>query len=70
MCDAVAFAVPPEVQAELAADAARAGKAVLLEKPIAADLRGAGRLAEAVGGAGVTSLVVLSWRYAASIRPS
>jgi len=67
-CEAVAFAVPPEVQAELAADAARAGKAVLLEKPIAADLAGAERLAAAVGEAGVASMVVLSWRYAAPIR--
>ncbi|MBV9935452.1 MAG: Gfo/Idh/MocA family oxidoreductase, partial [Actinobacteria bacterium] len=32
-CDAVAFAVPPMVQAELAVTAAQAGKALLLEKP-------------------------------------
>ena len=31
--DAVAFAVPPDVQAALAARAARAGRALLLEKP-------------------------------------
>ena len=67
-CEAVAFAVPPEVQAELAARAAAAGKALLLEKPIAADLDGAERLADAVGQAGVRSMVVLSWRYAASVR--
>ncbi|MGH9299977.1 MAG: Gfo/Idh/MocA family protein, partial [Acidimicrobiales bacterium] len=34
-CEAVAFAVPPDVQPELAARAARAGKAILLEKPLA-----------------------------------
>ncbi len=67
-CEAVAFAVPPEVQAELAADAAQAGKAVLLEKPIAADLAGAERLADTIGSAGVASVVVLSWRYAAPVR--
>src|ERR1700710_2608576 len=51
--DAVAFAVPPEAQAELAVAAAAAGKAVLLEKPIAADIGGAERLADAVGASGV-----------------
>jgi len=67
-CDAVAFAVPPMVQAELAVTAAQAGKALLLEKPIAADLRSAERLADAVGSAGVVSLVVLTWRYAEVVR--
>ena len=47
-CDAVAFAVPPQVQAELGVRAAQAGKALLLEKPIALDLAGAQRLADAV----------------------
>src|SRR5215212_7364292 len=37
-CEAVAFAVPPDVQATLAPRAARAGKALLLEKPIALGL--------------------------------
>src|SRR6201999_1267010 len=50
-CEAVAFAVPPSVQAELAVTAARAGKALLLEKPLAADLPAARRL-PAGGGAG------------------
>ena len=67
-CDAVAFCVPPGVQAELAVGAARAGKALLLEKPIAADLAGAERLAAAVGEAGVPSMVLLSWRYASAVR--
>lgn len=67
-CEAVAFAVPPEVQADLASAAAKAGKAVLLEKPIAADVAAAERLADAIGEAGVGSLVVLSWRYAAPVR--
>ncbi|HSL58020.1 MAG TPA: Gfo/Idh/MocA family oxidoreductase [Acidimicrobiales bacterium] len=67
-CDAVAFAVPPDVQAELAVVAARAGKALLLEKPIALDLTAATRLAEAVGEAGVGSQVLLTWRYTAGVR--
>jgi predicted dehydrogenase len=66
-CEAVAFAVPPAVQATLAAQAAAAGKAVLLEKPLADDLVGAERLAEAVAGAGVASLVVLSYRFSSVV---
>ncbi len=67
-CDAVAFAVPPDVQVPLAIDAARAGKHLLLEKPIALDLASAERLTDAVHESGVRSLIVLSWRYASSIR--
>jgi predicted dehydrogenase len=67
-CQAVAFAVPPAVQASLAVTAAERGKALLLEKPIADDLAGAERLAAAVGGAGVVSVVVLTWRYADAVR--
>lgn len=67
-CEAVAFAVPPAVQAAMATTAAHAGKALLLEKPIAADLAGAEALADAVGAAGVASMVVLSWRYADVVR--
>lgn len=67
-CDAVAFAVPPDVQAELAVRAARAGKHLLLEKPVALDLAAAEALAAAVDDAGVGSMVVLSWRYAESVR--
>jgi predicted dehydrogenase len=67
-CDAVSFAVPPDVQAAIATKAARAGKHVLLEKPIALSVDDAQRLADAVGEAGVASMVVLSWRYAPAIR--
>lgn len=67
-CDAVAFAVPPAVQATLAVRAAQAGKAVLLEKPIAQDVDGATRLVEAITTAGVASAVVLTWRYTAAVR--
>jgi predicted dehydrogenase len=60
--DAVAFAVPPDVQAELAPIAAHAGKHLLLEKPLAADVAGAERVADAVAEAGVGSLMVLTYR--------
>ncbi|MGQ0841284.1 Gfo/Idh/MocA family protein [Actinokineospora sp.] len=62
--DAVAFAVPPAVQAELAPRAAAAGKHVLLEKPIAATVADAERVADAVRAAGVVSLVVFIRRFA------
>lgn len=62
-CEAVAFAVPPAVQAELALRAAKAGKALLLEKPIAEDLGAARRLVDAIDEAGVVSQVSLTNRY-------
>lgn len=46
--DAVAFSVPPDVQAELAVRAAEAGRALLLEKPLALGVDAAERLVEAV----------------------
>lgn len=62
-CEALAFAVPPAVQAELALRAAKAGKALLLEKPIAEDLGAARRLVDAIDEAGVVSQVTLTNRY-------
>lgn len=67
-CEAVAFCVPPAVQAELATKAAAAGKALILEKPIAGDAVNGERLADAIGEAGVPSMVVLSWRYSRRVR--
>jgi predicted dehydrogenase len=46
--DAVAFSVPPDVQAELALPAAEAGRALLLEKPLALSVEAAERLVDAV----------------------
>jgi len=66
--DAVAFAVPPAAQAELGVRAAEAGKHLILEKPIAADVAGAQRLADAVAAADVAALVVLTLRYSAQTR--
>lgn len=67
-CEAVTFSVPPSVQAELAARAARAGKAVLLDKPIGGTLAEAETLAEAIRAAGVVSQVILTNRYLDSMR--
>jgi predicted dehydrogenase len=67
-CDAVAFAVPPDVQAPLAITAAGAGKALLLEKPLALDLATAEQLADAVAAASVPTQVVLSYRYSDAVR--
>jgi predicted dehydrogenase len=66
--DAVAFAVPPAVQAELATAAAMAGRHLILEKPIASGLDAAARLAGAVDAAGVASIVVLILRFAPETR--
>jgi predicted dehydrogenase len=62
-CEAVAFAVAPHVQAELAVRAARAGRALLLEKPVALTLDAARRLAEVVAATGVVTQLVLTKRY-------
>ena len=67
-CEAVAFAVPPAVQAELATEAARAGRALLIDKPLAITLEAARRLADAAGGAGVPTQMVLTYRYRAATR--
>jgi predicted dehydrogenase len=66
--DAVAFAVPPDVQAPMATKAALAGKHLILEKPVAADVAEAQALVDAVERAGVVSLVVLTFRYADGTR--
>ncbi|GAY10894.1 Gfo/Idh/MocA family protein [Pseudonocardia sp. N23] len=66
--DAVAFAVPPAVQGELAPRAVAAGKHVVLEKPLADDLATAERVAQAVADAGVVSTVVLTLRFDATVR--
>lgn len=66
--DAVAFAVPPAVQAPLATKAAQAGKHIILEKPVAPTVRDAEILADAVEKNDVVSLMVLTFRYAAGTR--
>ncbi len=66
--DAVAFAVPPHVQAPLAIRAAEAGKHLLLEKPIALSAEDADAVVTAVEKAGVASVVFFTWRFNREIR--
>jgi predicted dehydrogenase len=61
--DAVAFAVPPDVQARMALAAARAGKHLLLDKPVAMDVDDARTLRDAVAAAGVASVVFFTDRF-------
>jgi len=66
--DAVAFAIPPDVQAPLATRAAREGKHLLLEKPIALTDEVADALVDAVGQAGVASVVFFTHRFQPDVR--
>jgi predicted dehydrogenase len=66
--DAVAFAVPPGVQAPIATRAASAGKHLLLEKPIAISAADADALASAVEQARVASVVFFTARFQADTR--
>ncbi|MGH3209517.1 MAG: Gfo/Idh/MocA family protein [Trebonia sp.] len=66
--DAVAFAVPPHVQARLAVRAAQAGKHLLLEKPVALSADEADKLVAAVEEAQVASVVFFTWRFNTEIR--
>ena len=66
--DAVAFAVPPPVQAPLAVRAAQAGKHLLLEKPVALSADDADKLVAAVEEAQVASVVFFTWRFNTEIR--
>jgi predicted dehydrogenase len=66
--DAVSFAVPPDVQAPVATQAARAGKHLLLEKPIALTEAAADDLVGAVEQAGVASVVFFTLRFQPEVR--
>ncbi|MFI5952845.1 Gfo/Idh/MocA family protein [Cryptosporangium sp. NPDC051539] len=66
-CDAVAFAVPPDVQAELAPRAAAAGKHLLLEKPLAFTVEDAERIAAAADDAGVVTQLMLTNRWSSAV---
>jgi predicted dehydrogenase len=66
--EAVVLAVPPDVQAHYASLAAKAGKALLLEKPLGLDLNQAKQLADDVNEAGVPNLVTLTNRFSPAVR--
>ncbi|WP_217237940.1 Gfo/Idh/MocA family protein [Streptomyces sp. AC555_RSS877] len=61
--DAVAVALPPAVQADLAVRAARAGCHLLLDKPLAATVAEGRAVVEAVEAAGVASVVFFTTRF-------
>lgn len=61
--DAVAIALPPAHQAPLAARAARAGRHLLLDKPLAMTVEDARAVADAVDAAGVRSVVFFTMRF-------
>jgi predicted dehydrogenase len=61
--DAIAIALPPAVQAPLAARAAAAGCHLLLDKPLATTGEDARRVVEAADRAGVASVVFFTSRF-------
>jgi predicted dehydrogenase len=65
--DAVAFAIPPDVQASLAVRAAGAGCHLLLEKPVALDPEAARAVAQAAAAGGVASIVFFTSRFVPAV---
>ncbi|MFR9674906.1 Gfo/Idh/MocA family protein [Streptomyces sp. TR06-5] len=63
-CDAVAVALPPDVQAPLAVRAAEAGCHLLLDKPVATEPRAAAHIADAAERNRVASVVFFTLRFA------
>ncbi|MFH0518382.1 Gfo/Idh/MocA family protein [Streptomyces sp. M41] len=61
--DAVAVALPPAVQADLAVRAARAGRHLLLDKPLATTVAEGRAVVEAVEETGVASVVFFTARF-------
>jgi predicted dehydrogenase len=66
--DALAFAVPPDVQAPIAIAAARAGRHLLLEKPIALSQTDADALVDAAGQGRAATVVFFTARFAPATR--
>lgn len=65
--DAVSFAIPPDAQTELAERALRAGKAVILEKPVARSMARADALLQLAAERRIASVCFLTRRYIADI---
>jgi predicted dehydrogenase len=66
--DAVAFSVPPDVQARMATRAASAGKHLLLDKPIALSREDSDALVDAASATGVASVVFFTSRFVPAVR--
>ncbi|RII17101.1 putative oxidoreductase YdgJ [Streptomyces sp. YIM 130001] len=67
--DAVAVALPPDVQAPIAARAARAGRHLLLDKPVATTVGHAREVVDAAASGGAASVVFLTLRFSSAVRP-
>jgi predicted dehydrogenase len=65
--DVVAVAVPPAVQADLALRAARAGKHLLLEKPLAGTVEDARRIVDTITDNNLASMVLLTLRFSPEV---
>lgn len=61
--DAIAVALPPDVQADIAVRAAAAGRHLLLDKPLALGLADADRVVAAAERSGVASVVFFTQRF-------
>ncbi|MEU1791999.1 Gfo/Idh/MocA family oxidoreductase [Streptomyces sparsogenes] len=66
--DAVAVALPPDIQSDLALRAARAGRHLLLDKPLAFTTEDADRLARAAEERAVASVVFFTRRFAPPVE--
>ncbi len=66
--EAVVLAVPPTLHVRLATAAARAGKALLIEKPLAPTVAECRIIADAVARAGVTAMVAHTLRFNTVVR--
>ncbi|MFC6159217.1 Gfo/Idh/MocA family protein [Kribbella jiaozuonensis] len=66
--DAVAFAVPPRVQASMALEAAAVGKHLLLDKPVSDSLDDARALVDEAEDEGIASVVFLTQRFEPPMR--
>ncbi|MGW6282197.1 Gfo/Idh/MocA family protein [Kribbella sp. NPDC055071] len=61
--DALAFAVPPKVQASMALEAAAVGKHLLLDKPVADTVDDARALADEAANEGIASVVFFTQQF-------
>ncbi|MFF0171541.1 Gfo/Idh/MocA family protein [Micromonospora profundi] len=62
-CEAVAVALPPDIQADIAVRAATAGRHLLLDKPLALTVDDADRVVAAAEASGVASVVFFTQRF-------
>ncbi|AVF03314.1 MULTISPECIES: Gfo/Idh/MocA family protein [Devosia] len=66
--DAILVLTPPNAREEIVAAAAKAGKHVLMEKPVERSTEAAGRIVAACGKAGVTLGIIFQHRFRAASK--